>query len=139
MNYRKNLSWTDIQLLFFRITVGGMMCLAHGWPKLAHFQETATVFPNVFGLGSLTSLALTVFAEFFCALAVVLGLATRLALIPLVIAMSTAAFVVHGPDSFQKKELALVYLCAFILLFFTGSGRYTVGRLITNIWRSSDH
>jgi len=112
------------------------MFLGHGCGKLANFGEHAGQFPSVLGLGSSISLALTIFAEFFCALALTLGLASRLALIPLIITMAMAAFAIHGADPFGKKELALVYLCAYIGLFFTGPGRYSLDTTIAKKWRS---
>ena len=100
---------------------------------LVHQMSTE---PSVFGLGSSISLGLAVFAEFFCALALILGLGSRLVLIPLIVTMAVAAFVIHGADPFGKKELALVYLCAYIGLFLMGSGRYSVDTVIAKKWRS---
>ena len=34
------------------------------------------------------------------------------------------------PDPFGERELAFVYLIAFVTLFFTGPGRYSLGKLI---------
>jgi putative oxidoreductase len=67
----------------------------------------------------------TVGAEFFCALLVVLGLATRLAAIPLVFTMAIAAFVVNGSAPWGEKELPLLYLIPFLMLVFTGAGAYS--------------
>ena len=136
MDDRKSTIWADIGLLLFRIAFGGMMLLGHGWGKLANFGEKAVQFPSVLGLGSASTLGLAVFAEFFCALALILGLASRLALIPLIVTMAVAAFVIHGVDPFGKKELALVYLCAYIGIFFIGPGRYSLDTVIAKKWRS---
>lgn len=116
---------TSLGLLILRV-VPGVMMLAHGWGKLASFNSMIGKFPDPIGLGSTTSLALTVFAEFFCAAAVVLGLGTRAAAIPLLITMLVAGFVVHGGDPFAKKELALLFAAVFATLPLTGAGRYSV-------------
>jgi putative oxidoreductase len=103
------------------------MAAGHGWAKLTGFAEMAERFPDPLGLGSPTmSLALTVFAEFFCATAVVLGLATRFAAVPLVVTMVVAALLIHADDPFAKKELALLYAVPFITLIFTGAGKFSV-------------
>src|SRR6478735_5942827 len=78
-----------------RVGVGSLMMIQHGLDKLMHFAQKAPKFADPFHIGSTTSLALVVFAEFFCAAFLVLGLFTRLACIPLVIAMGTALFYVH--------------------------------------------
>ncbi|MEZ6187101.1 MAG: DoxX family protein [Planctomycetota bacterium] len=71
-------------------------------------------------------MALAVFAEFFCAALVVLGLGTRLALIPLITTMLVAMLLVHGADPWPKKEPAFVYLVMFGTLFLCGPGRWSL-------------
>jgi putative oxidoreductase len=67
-------------------------------------------------------------AEGPCAIAVVLGLWTRLAALPIIIGMAVAAFVVHANDPFGVKEKALLYLIVHLALFVTGGGRYVLNR-----------
>ncbi len=121
---------TDLGLLALRVGLGATMLYYHGWDKLSHFADKAGKFPGVFGLPSNISLGMAVFAEFFCALLVILGVFTRLAALNLVVTMGVAFFVVHkaaltGPGS---GELAYVYLIGFLALVFAGAGRYSVDR-----------
>lgn len=97
------------------------------------FAEGPIKFPDPLGVGEALSLALTVFAEFFCALFVVIGLFTRQAVLPLIITMLVAIFVMHWGDSFAKKELAILYLIPYIILFFMGSGAWSVDGQIRKI------
>lgn len=115
---------TDLGLLLLRLTVGLSM-LTHGWPKFSGYSEKLNAFADPYGLGSPVSLTLAVFAEFFCSLFLIAGLFSRLAVIPLAITMFTAFFVIHGADPYGKKELALIYLAVYVVLFFTGPGRYS--------------
>jgi putative oxidoreductase len=119
----------DVGLLILRVCFSLMM-LTHGWPKLANFSHMMNNFPNPFGLGSTASLILVVFAEFFCAIAVMIGLFTRYAVIPLVITMLVAAFIIHVNDPWAKMEFALMYAVAFSCLFFTGAGNYSLDRFL---------
>ncbi|MCB9254240.1 MAG: DoxX family protein [Bdellovibrionaceae bacterium] len=116
----------DLGLLILRVSAGLMMALGHGWGKLTGFSTIVTRFPSLFGLGSKVSLALAVFAEFFCALAVVVGFKTRWAAVPVAITMLVAAVIVHSADPWSKKELALLFAVPFITLFFTDGGRFSV-------------
>jgi putative oxidoreductase len=120
----------SLALLILRLGAGGMLIFGHGWDKLAHFSEKTAMFPDPVGLGSAASLALATFAEFFCALAIVLGLATRVAAIPLVINMLVAALIFHAGDPWPKKELALLYATPFITLLLAGGGKYSLDALI---------
>jgi len=117
---------SDIGLAILRVVVGGMMLAAHGWPKLKGFSGLLHTFPNPIGIGSAPSLVLAVFAEVFCALAVMLGFFTRAAAIPLLITMLVAAFIVHAEDPFQRQEFALLYAAPFLMLIFTGAGSYSL-------------
>ena len=119
-------SWTSLGLLFLRVIAGGMMLFGHGWAKLVDFSQIAPKFPDPLGLGSTTfSLGLAVFAEVFCAAAVMLGVATRLAAIPLAMTMLVAAFAVHAGEPWAEKELAVLYAAPFLALVFTGPGKFS--------------
>lgn len=116
---------TDCALLLLRVATGSLM-LTHGWPKLAAFNERIAKFSDPIGLGSELSFTLTVFAETFCSVLVILGLVTRLALIPLMFTMFVVVFVVHVNDPFGKQELPLLYFFSFLTIFTAGPGKYSL-------------
>jgi putative oxidoreductase len=116
-------------LLVLRVGTGALLLFGHGSDKLVNFAAKAPTFADPFGVGSSISLGLAVFAEFFCSLAIALGFATRLAVIPLLILLCTAAFIIHGGDPWARKELAMVYLVPYLTLLFTGPGRYSLDYL----------
>ncbi len=120
----------SIGKLILRLAFGGSMLFSHGIPKLQAWSEKSATFPDPIGVGNEVSFALIIFAEAFCAGLVVLGGLTRFALIPLIISMATAFFVIHGVDPFNVKELSFLYLTAFTALFFIGPGRLSVDSLI---------
>ncbi len=149
---QKKESATSIGLLILRIGVGGYM-LSHGWGKFQMVLDgNYAMFGDPIGIGPHASLILTAFAEFACAALVVVGLGTRLAAIPLVIAMGVAAFVAHGADpwsmetaairfmsgeseSWGSKEPALLFLIPFLAIAFTGPGRYALDTLVLVWWQ----
>ena len=106
------------------------MLVKHGFDKLIHFASIAPRFADPFHIGSTTSLALVIFAEFFCSAFIIIGLFTRLASIPLVIAMSVALFSANKGDFFGKGEAAGLFLVVFVVLLFTGPGKVSLDRLI---------
>jgi putative oxidoreductase len=123
---------TSIGLLILRVGIGGLMAFAHGWGKLMSFGALRTTFPDPLGIGSQASVLLVVFAEFFCALALVFGAATRLASIPLIINMAVIVFIVHAADPWARQEFGLLFLIPFLALLFTGAGRYSIDALMSN-------
>lgn len=112
----------NFALLILRVGMGGLIAFAHGLPKLTNVQERAATFSDPLGIGSAPTLYLAIFSEFFCGLAVMLGLGTRLACLFIMGTMATAFFIVHAADPFPRKELALAYLVAFTAIFFAGPG-----------------
>ncbi|MNV83436.1 hypothetical protein D3C71_1772440 [compost metagenome] len=119
-------------LLVLRISIAVFM-LVHGYGKLQMLTSGEPIqFGDPIGVGEPASLALAVFAEFLCSILVLIGLGTRLAVIPLIITMLVAIVVIHGPDGFDKKELALHYLVVYAFLFVSGSGKYSVDQIISS-------
>jgi len=115
----------NVAILLLRI---GAACLimTHGIPKLMRIMDGNFGFGDPLGIGPVTSLLLVTFAEAICAIFVLIGLWTRVALIPLIINMIVIAFVAHADDPFGDKEKGLLFLVMFITLFFTGAGKYSV-------------
>ena len=112
-------------MLVLRLAMG-MLMMSHGYDKLVNFSEKKAVFYDFLSLGSTTSLMLCIFAEFFCALFVAIGLFTRLVSVPLVIVMSIAVFSVHKMDFFDTGEQASLYLAGYLVLLLCGPGRASV-------------
>ena len=86
----------DVALLILRLQLGILM-LTHGFPKLMNYSERMDKFADPFGLGPAASLALVIFAEFFCSILLIVGFKVRLAVIPLIITMLVAANIAWTP------------------------------------------
>lgn len=117
-------------LLILRASFGLMM-LTHGWPKVLSFIDNPSSFPDPVHLGPALSHGLTAFAEFFCAILIIIGLGTRWAAVPLVIAMTVVSFVVHVKDPMAEREMSMLYLAAFTAIMILGAGRYSLDRAIS--------
>ena len=117
----------DFSMLLLRLA-GGLMLL-HGIPKLMGFAERMDKFSDPLGIGSPASLALCIFAEFFCTVFVVLGAFTRIMVIPIIITMIVAVFIVHGNDPIKDRELGIFFLLTFTSIFFAGPGKYSLDGL----------
>ncbi|HQW92891.1 MAG: DoxX family protein [Chitinophagaceae bacterium] len=112
-------------MLVLRLGVGILM-MAHGYDKLIHFAEKQHSFMNFLGIGSTMSLALLIFAEFFCSLFIIIGLFTRLSVIPLIIATCVMVFKAHNSDVFGDGETAALFLTGYLVLLFVGPGKISV-------------
>lgn len=154
VNVMNSDSKLSLGLLILRVGIGGYL-ITHGWGKLQMILAGQyEMFGDPIGIGSRLSLILVMFAELVCALLVVIGAATRLAAIPVVIAMGVAAFVAHGSDpwtmqaaamaffsgaskSWASKQPALMFLAVFLALIFTGAGQYSIDALVARRRKTS--
>ena len=115
-------------ILFLRLFFG-VLFFMHGLDKMTNFSQLSVSYPSVFGLGSYTTLMLSIFCEFACSLFLMSGLMTRIILIPMIASMAVAFFDIHD-GMMPEGELSLIYLIVFIIIFSIGPGRYSVDYLI---------
>lgn len=121
-------SWIS---LLMRFVFGLTMLNVHGWRKLMMVVEgDPGDFADPIGLGPSMSLYMTVFAEVVCSAMLVLGFFTRGVLIPLLVTMLVAIFVIHFADPIQKKELAIIYATAYVVILILGPGKFSVDHIL---------
>lgn len=117
-------------LLLLRIVVGGLM-LTHGIQKYQLLMQGGPIqFADPIGIGPGPSLFLAVFAELVCSALLIIGFATRIVTLPLIITMVVAVFIVHGHQGLETQELPILYLLIYVFLLITGSGKYSVDGII---------
>ncbi len=127
------MDFTSLGLLILRVIFAGTMAINHGLPKLFDFSNKMYTFPDPIGIGSTLSLSLAVSAEFLCAIALILGIFTRVLALPLIATMAVAFFIVHAHDPFAKKEMAFLYMMAFSSIFCAGAGKYSVDSIFRGV------
>lgn len=127
------MDFNSLGLLILRVGLGLGMAIGHGLPKLLSFSSKMGTFPDPLGIGSTLSLSLALSAEFLCAIAIVLGVFTRLVSVPLIITMATAFFIIHRMDVWGEKEMSFLFLIGFLTLFCTGAGRYSVDAIFRGV------
>lgn len=117
-------------LLIIRLGSAALM-LTHGWPKAMKLIDGGEIkFADPFGMGMTISLVLAVFAEVICATLVGIGLKTRLATVPLLITLVTAAFIVTRADPIATQEKAFLYLMIYLVILVKGAGKFSVDFIV---------
>ena len=122
----------SVMLLAARI-VFGTMFLSHGVAKWAAFNEASINFPDPLGMGATLSFWLVMFAEVVCSIGFILGALFRICLIPMIFTMCVALFVIHANDPLAVKEPTLMYLTIFVLMYFSGPGRFSIDEILRRI------
>ena len=123
----------DLGITLLRVVVGSVF-LVHGSQKLFidGINGVAGTFTQIGIPFPLLSAYLATFAEFFGGLAILLGLFTRLAAIPVAFTMLVAIATVHGKNGFflpNGYEYALTLLVANIALATAGGGAFAIDNL----------
>lgn len=115
--------------LFLRIAAGILM-LSHGISKIEHFSSLSSLFPDPLGWGSGVSLVLMILVEVGCSVLLMVGLMTRLAVLPLIFGMGVAAFYTHPVITLSHVELPLLYLVLYVGIFLLGPGKCSIDYLL---------
>jgi putative oxidoreductase len=126
--------YRDFGLLFLRAAFGLYMAFGHGLGKITAGPGQWAELGGAMGLLGINFLPafwgfMAAFAEFVCALLVVVGFLTRPALLLLVINMAVAANM-HIQTGDGSPEMALLYGIVFLALVFAGPGKYSVDEMM---------
>lgn len=119
-----------ITLLIFRIALAAELMAAHGLKKIGIGVADAEVVPNPLHLPETLNQLFATAANLFFPIQVMLGLFTRLAVLPTLAVTLTGFFVVHRNDSLVEKDMPLMYSLAFLLLLSLGPGKYSIDNFI---------
>jgi len=114
-------------LLLFRFGFSiGLM--THGYGKFLRVIHGNFKFGDPLGIGVTPSLILASFGEFIAPIFIIIGWKTRLFSIFPAFTMLVAFAITHDGDPFSRKEKSLMYLIAFITIYFTGPGKYSLDK-----------
>ena len=121
----------DWSMLAFRIFVSVEMMVAHGLKKIGIGVEEAEKVPNPLHLPDAFNQFFATAANLFFPVLVILGLFTRVAVLPILAVTLMGYFVLHWNDSLLEKDMRFMYSVTFLLLFILGPGKYSVDHIIT--------
>lgn len=126
-------AYTDLSFnlatFILRVSLGALM-IPHGYEKLVNFAKYKGDFMNFLGLGPTLSLGLTVFAEFFCSVFLIMGLFTRPVVAILIIAMLVAVFKAHNGDIFGDGEHGSLFLAGYLAILLVGPGKASLDGIL---------
>jgi len=108
----------------------GILMIPHGYDKLVHFTQYKKDFMNFLGIGSTLSLALVIFAEFFCSVFLIMGLFTRVVASILLIEMFVVVLKAHNADIFGDGEHGSLYLAGYLAILLVGPGKASLDGIL---------
>jgi putative oxidoreductase len=120
----------NVGVFVLRVTTGLMMFINHGIGKLTNFNVMQTTFPDPLHIGHRWSLVLSILAEVFGSLLLVIGLFSRIAALLLVVDLAVALIFVHWEQPVKNFEIVIVFLSAFFFQLLAGPGKYSMDAMV---------
>ena len=130
-------TWPDLGLLILRLAIGASMAFLHGWGKIsggpARWERIGQAMGNLgIDFAPVFWGFMAGFAEFFCSLLLMVGLAFRPAAFMLAFTMFVAGLMhLNMPPENDNAGLlgashALELMAVYVALFFIGPGRFSL-------------
>ena len=140
-------SYTNMGRLFLRLFVGIMM-MQFGIRQINYFDEAASIFPSVFGIGPEASLILMITIELGCSLFIMAGFITRIMTIPPFLSMVISEYyILHDmvkEASYmlswsQQGYVPIMFLGIYFFILLVGPGKISVDYFLSLHFIHSDN
>jgi putative oxidoreductase len=115
----------NVAMFLLRVTLGFLMCLNHGIPKVANFSLWKSQFYDPLRIGSSMSLVLVIILEVFGSMLLLIGLFSRLVALLLLIEMFIFSFLDHAGRPFVVYEAAILFLFGYLVILLVGPGKWS--------------
>lgn len=113
-------------MLIFRFAISLQLMIAHGLKKIGIGVAEAEHVPNPLLLPESLNSFLAISTNLFFPVLVILGLFTRIAVLPILAVTLTGYFIVHWNDPLPAKDMPFMYSVCFLLLLILGPGKYSL-------------
>ena len=120
-----------LSLLAFRVLLSLEMIYAHGLKKLGVGVTEAEHVPNPLHLPEAFNNLFADAANLFFPVLVIVGLFTRLSILPILAVTLTGYFVLHFHDAPLIKDTPYMYSLSYLLILVLGPGKYSLDYFIT--------
>lgn len=112
-------------LLGFRVLLALELFRVHGMKKFKLVNGQKVHEPNPFHLPEKLNGLVATFADTVVPCLVILGIGTRIAVLPTLGVTATGYFVVHRKDSVEVRDVPYMYTLCFLFLMIVGAGIFS--------------
>jgi len=134
-------SLESIPALLARFVVG-VVFVTSGWGKVHNLEKVTAFFTELHIPAPALQAVFVSYVELVCGSLLLVGLASRLSAIPLIVSMIVALITAKAEDIHGLSDLLgtveLTYIALMVWIAIAGPGRYSVDRFIVGL-RSRDH
>ena len=129
-------TYSNLSRLFLRLFTG-VMFLQLCVQQLLHFDELVPAFQGWLGMSPELSMSLLLVVELLCALCIILGLLTRIAVLPPLVIMCIAENILfsQGPVTEQlfsfQPGYPVMFIGIFVYMLLAGPGKISLDYIIS--------
>jgi putative oxidoreductase len=119
-------------MLVFRTLLALELFRVHGLKKFKLQNGEKEHVPNPLGLPDKLNGLIATFSDTVVPFLVILGITTRLVILPVIGVTAIGYFVVHRKDSVEVRDVPYMYTLCFLFLLITGGGTLSVDHYLLN-------
>ncbi|MBE8728222.1 DoxX family protein [Flavobacterium hungaricum] len=126
-------SFNNAAFLFFRILLAVELFRVHGMKKFRVENGQKEHVPNPLHLPEKLNGLVAAFSDTVVPFFIILGLGTRLAVLPTIGVTAVGYFVVHRKDSLEVRDVPYMYTLSLLLILALGAGKYSLDYYLLNL------
>ena len=119
-------SFNNCALLVFRVLLAIELFRVHGMKKFRVENGKKEHVPNPLHLPEKLNGLVATFSDTVVPFLIILGIGTRLAVIPTIGVTAIGYFVVHRNDSVEVRDVPYMYTLSLLLILALGAGKYSL-------------
>lgn len=119
-------SLNNIALLVFRILLGLELFRVHGMKKFKLENGQREHVPNPLHLPDKLNGLIATFSDTVVPFLLMLGVGTRLVVLPTIGVTAIGYFVVHRKDNIEVRDVPYMYTLSLLLVLALGAGTYSI-------------
>ena len=124
----------NILVLIFRVLLMLELFRVHGMKKFRVENGQREHVPNPLHLPEQLNALVATFSDTVVPFLVVIGVATRLVLLPAIGVTAIGYFVVHRNDSVEVRDVPYMYTLSLLFLWAVGPGTYSIDTYLLHIF-----
>ncbi|RYJ38275.1 DoxX family protein [Flavobacterium anhuiense] len=126
-------SFNNAALLAFRVLLAVELFRVHGMKKFRVENGQKEHVPNPLHLPEKLNGLVATFSDTVIPFFIILGLGTRLAVLPTIGVTAIGYFVVHKNDSLEVRDVPYMYTLSLLLLLALGAGTYSLDHYLVTL------
>ncbi|BDU26222.1 MULTISPECIES: DoxX family protein [unclassified Flavobacterium] len=126
-------SFNNIAFLIFRVLLAIELFRVHGMKKFRVENGQKEHVPNPLHLPEKLNGLVATFSDTVVPFFIMLGLGTRLAILPTIGVTAVGYFVVHQKDSLEVRDIPYMYTLSLLLILALGAGKYSLDYYLLNL------